>query len=124
MLGLIVGLSLYFNAALFASSPGYAFMARMADERTWGRVILAVFALRFTALTANGTFDGFRRFSPMVRSLCAGIQAGVWFTIAAGVYVSAPYALLWRLCAGLFVFEIALSLMIAKPAGQAFEHGR
>lgn len=123
-LGLAVGAKLLRSPAMFEANAGYDFMARIANEWTWGEAVFFISVIRLAALVANGSFTGFRRFSPMARSLCAFAQSGVWFSIGIGIYVAAPYALLWVFCAALTPGELILSLMIAKPAGQALHHDR
>ena len=105
----------------FDSSPSYAFMARLADENTWGLVIGAVALLRLSALVANGTFRPSRRWSPLVRSVCAGLSGGVWFCLAAGMCVSNVTATGWKTYGILMIADMTLSLMIARPAGAALE---
>lgn len=124
VIGLLVGIQLAAHDGVFASNAGYGFMRHLASEGTWATVTFLVSFIRLVALIANGQFAWFRRFSPMARSLCAGLHAGVWFAIGASVYVAAPYALLWVFCLVIMAADIRLSIKIAYSAGQAFEHYR
>lgn len=62
-------------------SPGYATMARVASEDTWGWCLLALAAVRLGALVMNGTFDWFARYSVYVRAVCASLSVFAWFLI-------------------------------------------
>lgn len=108
----------------FATSHSYDAMAEVADERVWAAAIGAVAVLRLAALVINGFFDWSRRRSPAVRSLTAGLSAGVWCAVAFGLYAANPAGTGWGTYSIIAMSEIALSLIIAKPAGSAYRAGR
>lgn len=70
------------------SNTGYSTMAHLANETVWGCACIAVAVARLAALIANGTFHRFRRLSPLVRSIGAGLSAFAWFAIALGLFAS------------------------------------
>ena len=105
----------------FDSSPSYTLMAKFASERTWGLVIALVAGARLTALVLNGSFPGSRRWSPLARSVCAGLSSGVWFCVSIGMVVSNVNANGWKTYGVMSCADLMLSVMIARSAGAAFE---
>lgn len=79
------GLSLLFFGSVFSTSISFGTMAMVADEHIWGWGCCIVAGARLAALFANGTFRKFKRASPIVRSLSAGLSGFVWFAIAIGM---------------------------------------
>lgn len=76
----------------FGRSPGWAQMAAMASEHTWGWAAAAIGIFRFAALVINGTFADtwYGRWSPHVRALASFLACFLWLQIAIGLYASWP----------------------------------
>lgn len=88
-----VGLSLW-GASLIGpdqvfARPGFANLAALADETTWGFVALTVGIVRILALFVNGSFEGFQ-YSPHLRALTGFISCFVWTSIWIGLVTSSP----------------------------------
>lgn len=76
----------------FARSAGWAQMAAMASEHTWGWAAVSIGLFRFAALVINGTFADtwYGRWSPHVRALASFLACFLWLQIAIGLYHTAP----------------------------------
>lgn len=114
-----LGVRLLLNVEAFASSSGYRVMATIADEDTWAALCCVVAGLRLLALTVNGTFRPFARWSPIVRSGLGMLSAGVWFCIALSVYLANPGGFGWIAYGGLMFADMMNSMLAAGDAGEA-----
>lgn len=114
-----LGVRMLTNVEAFSSSSGYRVMATIADEDTWGALCCVAAGMRLMALTVNGTFKPFARWSPMVRSALGMLSAGVWFCIALSVYLANPGGFGYIAYGGLMAADMMNSMLAAGDAGEA-----
>lgn len=114
-----LGAKLLLSQDTFSSSPSFMVMAQLADENTWGFGICAIATTRIVALTLNGTFKSFARYSPMARSAFGCLSAFAWFSIALGLILGNPEGTGWPTYTGLMFGDIINSILAAGDAGAA-----
>ena len=107
----------------FGSSSGFRTMAQWGTELNWGLGIGFIVLLRLTALTFNGTFDGFGRYSPTVRCACSLACVPIWLALAVGFLESNPRGVGWGEHLVWLVVEAFLAVHIGKDAGIAWKGG-
>ena len=100
----------------FSVSPSYSVMATFASENTWAVCLLVIAGLRFVALVLNGTFSGFRRILPYVRSFTAFISAFAWSSIAFGIFSANAMATGGGTYTGLMIGDFILGIIVAGEA--------
>ncbi|OCC05093.1 hypothetical protein BA190_09260 [Labrys sp. WJW] len=105
--------------AVFGRSPAYDIMQSVAAEETWGIVFMLVAFIRLVALTLNGTFKVFRRFSPLVRAGTAWLSASAWGLIVIGLWQADISSIGVVTYLGLMVGDLFLATTIADEAGDA-----
>jgi hypothetical protein len=119
------GILLKFGQALlapsdvFPTSHAYDVMARLANEQTWGVVLVLVASMRITALTANGTFRWFQQWSPVVRASTAYLSGFVWCAVAFSLFVSNASTTGWGTYTGLLIMDVTMAVSVAREAGRA-----
>lgn len=97
----------------FDSSPSFAVMKSIASENHWGVGMVIIGGLRLIALTVNGTFKTFARFSPFVRTVMSMLTAFVWFAIGVGFYNANPAGWGWFT----YFIVMAMDIISATLAG-------
>ncbi|MFT4129977.1 hypothetical protein [Labrys sp. (in: a-proteobacteria)] len=103
--------------ATFQLSPAYMFMRSLAFDGFWVAAFAVIAMLRFVALTLNGTFELFRRYSPLVRCILAALSALCWASIAIGLLQAEQSRLGLVTFVGLTWGELFLFMKVAEEAG-------
>lgn len=116
----LIGIQMMRDGHLFATGPGWMVMRGIATEFHWGLALAAVGGARIAALIANGSFVSFRRYSPLVRAICAFLCAMVWAILSLGVFLANSNGILFIVTTGICVRDIGLSYAIAGEAGGAY----
>jgi hypothetical protein len=123
---LAMGIQLLQPVSLFSAYPVYRVMEAMADENTWGWLLVGIGSLRLLALGINGTFHayGLHTLTPLVRAALSFLSAGVWFAFALGYWVALSGGVGFIMAGGLMLCDIGLCLNIAREAGAADQRSR
>lgn len=112
-----LGVKLLGSSETFASSPGFAMMAKIAREDTWGWALTSIGGFRLLTLLINGTFRSFARWSPIARSGLAFVSCFAWFSIAMGIFLSNPDGWGYLTYTGLLVGDLINSILAGGDAG-------
>lgn len=72
---------------IFATSPAFSEMAKMAPEWVWGTAAIAIGLSRLAALVINGTFPRtwYGKWSPKVRGLMSALSMFILVSISLGI---------------------------------------
>ena len=101
----------------FQMSPAYMFMRSIAFDDFWIVAFGVIAMFRLIALTLNGTFQPFRRYSPLARCILSGLSALCWASLALGLMQAEQARLGLVTFVGLTCGELFLFMKIAEEAG-------
>jgi hypothetical protein len=75
---------------MFAATPAFREMARMAPEEVWGLAAIVIGLVRLAALVINGTFAStwYGRWSPHVRGVMSALSMFIFVSISIGLWLS------------------------------------
>lgn len=102
----------------FQSMPAYGLMRRLVSEQRWGWISLAIGAMWLAALTLNGTFIPFRKFSPWFRGAMSLATATYCILTAIESVGSNPRGVNWADNVCFAILAIASLLFIGREIGR------
>lgn len=109
----------------FGSSPAtYRLLSKLGSEQVWGWVLFGIGSLRLMALTLNGSVRGFAPYSPLTRAVTGFFSAGVWATLAFGIYFGNSAGTGGVTYFIMFLFDAAVATEIGREAGRALRGRR
>lgn len=102
-----LGLVFLLDPDTFEKSTSFAEMARFADQRTWGIVLLFAGNLRLIGLGINGTFHEHFKYAPHLRGVASLVSCFMWGQITLGV--TAAYFTSGGVLTGFVIYSAAMA---------------